>query len=277
MSRTPPQGQPKSQLPNTPAAEVLPALSTAMQHPRANQRIVLQGCPVAYELKHSTRRRSIGLLVNPQGLSVRAPQLTPLPQVQALLQRKAHWVLSKLQLAQTRAGLLAVSKPAWTHGQELRYLGQPLRLVLESAPHPTATLEPPCPQTCAALRLELAQPTCPAQVEHAVKHWFIAQARQVFAQKLAHFAPRVGVQPQKLRISQARTRWGSASSQGTISLNWQLIHLPPDLIDYVVVHELSHLIHMNHSPAFWAVVARLMPDHLQRRKALRLAAHLLAP
>ena len=80
------------------------------------------------------------------------------------------------------------------------------------------------------------------------------------------------VQAMKLRLSSAGTRWGSASADGSIRLNWRLIHLSMEMIDYVVVHELSHLRHMDHSPRFWDVVASVMPDHAERRAALKRAA-----
>lgn len=76
----------------------------------------------------------------------------------------------------------------------------------------------------------------------------------------------------RLRLSSAGTRWGSASADGVIRLNWRLIHLKMDMVDYVVVHELSHLRHMDHSPRFWDVVASVLPDHALRRRALRDAA-----
>ncbi|MEY4978858.1 MAG: hypothetical protein RLZZ352_1128 [Pseudomonadota bacterium] len=112
-----------------------------------------------------------------------------------------------------------------------------------------------------------AKPATPA--EAAAHREQLNQAHALFTQRLNHFAPLLGVRYTQLRLSNARTRWGSANSRGHIALNWQLIHLPPELIDYVVVHELSHLRHMNHSPAFWAVVASILPDHVQRRQALK--------
>ncbi|WP_236640400.1 M48 family metallopeptidase [Tepidimonas charontis] len=97
----------------------------------------------------------------------------------------------------------------------------------------------------------------------------LAQARVVLAARVAHFAPLLGVQPRALRLSSARTRWGSASSRGTIALNWRLAFVPAPLADYVVVHELAHLREMHHGPAFWALVAQVLPDYAERRAALR--------
>ena len=95
------------------------------------------------------------------------------------------------------------------------------------------------------------------------------EARRIFLERLDHFAPRLGVRYRCLKLSSAQTRWGSASADGSIRLNWRLVHLSLDMIDYVVAHELSHLREMNHSPDFWGVVASVLPDYDQRRQALR--------
>ncbi|MDM7457152.1 MAG: M48 family metallopeptidase [Tepidimonas sp.] len=95
------------------------------------------------------------------------------------------------------------------------------------------------------------------------------RARALFAARVAHYAPLLAVRPAALRLSSARTRWGSASARGTVSLNWRLVCLPVELLDYVVVHELAHLREMHHGPAFWAVVAAVLPDYAERRAALR--------
>ena len=86
---------------------------------------------------------------------------------------------------------------------------------------------------------------------------------------VAHFAAASGLHPRAWRISSARTLWGSCSSQGIIRLNWRLIQLPAELIDYVVVHELAHLRELNHSVRFWATVEKILPGHELARKRLR--------
>jgi len=246
-------------------------------HPRGNRLLKLSNCEVAYEFKRS-QRRTIGLSVGPEGLSVRAPRWTPVAEVEALLHDKAAWVLDKLQRARERAGELAQAKTTWANGAELEFLGQRVRLRLD----PThgfvqvgAVLEPPASdaqERVATLRLGLAQNASEAQIRDAAQAWLMRQAKRVFAERLDHFAPQLGVRYTRLRLSSASTRWGSASADGTIRLNWRLIHLKMEMVDYVVVHELSHLRHMDHSPQFWDVVAGVLPDHKQRRQALRRSA-----
>jgi predicted metal-dependent hydrolase len=234
----------------------------------------LDSCEVAYEFKRG-KRRTIGLSVGPDGLSVSAPRWTPLGEVDALLQHKADWVLEKLQHAHQRAGELARARTVWADGAELDFLGQRLRVVLDpthSFAQVGALLAPGEAGALSTLRLGLAGNASEAQIRDAAQAWLMRQAKRVFTERLDHFAPLLGVRYKVLRLSSAGTRWGSASADGTIRLNWRLIHLKMEMVDYVVVHELSHLHHMDHSPQFWDVVARVMPDHTERRRALKRAA-----
>ena len=95
-----------------------------------------------------------------------------------------------------------------------------------------------------------------------------------FEARVAEFAARLGVRPPPVRLTSARTRWGSCSARA-IRLHWRLIHLPAALVNYVVAHEVAHLQHMDHSPAFWAVVERLYPDARSARRQLREAGRSL--
>ena len=244
-------------------------------HPRANRMVRLGDNEVAYEFKRG-KRRTIGLSVGADGLTVSAPRWTPLGEVDALLRDKSAWVLEKLQKAQQRASDLAQARTVWADGVEFDYQGQRVRLVLDPAHRFTevgAELKAPAEEGgLAVLYLGLAGNASETQVRDAAQAWLMRQAKRVFAERLDHFAPQLGVAYNRLRLSSAGTRWGSASVDGTIRLNWRLIHLKQDMLDYVVVHELSHLHHMDHSPQFWDVVARVMPDHAQRRRALKEAA-----
>ncbi len=100
-------------------------------------------------------------------------------------------------------------------------------------------------------------------------NWFAQQALIYLPQRVAALAPLVGVQPQGLRVRYYKSRWGSCNRRGELQFNWLLMMAPPVVVDYVVVHELAHLRHFNHSPAFWQVVGRVMPDYLRHRAWLR--------
>jgi predicted metal-dependent hydrolase len=110
----------------------------------------------------------------------------------------------------------------------------------------------------------------------AVETWYRREAQAHFRARVTHFAPHVGHAPRAIHVRAQRTRWGSCSARGVISLNWRLLQLPAALLDYVVVHELCHLRVPDHSPRFWAEVARILPDWRERRRALRAAGRCLA-
>ena len=105
------------------------------------------------------------------------------------------------------------------------------------------------------------------------KHWLRNQALAHFHRRIEHFRTHITLDTVSIRLSNARSRWGSCHASGRISLNWRLIHMPQHLIDYVVVHELAHLREMNHSPRFWAVVGSVIPDYTARRREMRRESH----
>jgi predicted metal-dependent hydrolase len=232
----------------------------SIAHPRANRETVLEGMRVAY-LFQRVRRRSIGFLVGPDGLEVRAPKWVTLKEVELGLQERGEWVLRKWAEMQERQK--NIRQIEWREGASLDYLGSSIHLCL--SPQVGRSELQNGNQLCLALPLNAE----PSQIRDAVQAWLMREAKTLFEHRLNHFAPLMGVQWRRLSLSNAGSRWGSARVDGAIRLNWRLIHLKHEAIDYVVVHELAHLHEMNHSPAFWKVVADILPDHLERRKALQ--------
>ncbi|MBN9405681.1 MAG: M48 family metallopeptidase [Burkholderiales bacterium] len=237
----------------------------AFNHPRANRRIVLGPAQVAYALRRG-RRRTIGLSIDADGLTVSAPGWTPQAEIDALLRQKSRWVLEKLSQARERHASPAGAPIDWRAGAPLPYLGRTLTLQLDPRLRhgpAGAVLEPP------TLWLGLPHDAAAERLRDLAQAWLLRQARRLFTARLDHFAPQLGVRWQRLTLSSARTRWGSASADGSIRLNWRLIHFGESIIDYVVVHELAHLREMNHSPRFWDHVEAVLPDYAERRGALR--------
>lgn len=234
-----------------------------LRHPEANRAIALEGREVAYLLQRA-RRSSIGFRVDGAGLSVRAPQAASLPAIEAALQAKAGWIVRKLAEQGAYQQRLESSRIAWAAGAVLPCLGRPLTIVLAAGPATRLA-------DGATDRLVLALPpdAAPAQIRSAAHVWLLRQAREHFTARLDHFAPLLGVQWTRLTLSSARSRWGSARIDGSIRLNWRLMHYAPEIIDYVVAHELAHLRYMDHSPRFWSTVASVVPDYAALRRALR--------
>ena len=124
------------------------------------------------------------------------------------------------------------------------------------------------------LHVGLPQSASAEQIRDAVQAWLQREALDIFVQRVGHYAAQLEVTVTQVRLSQAKTRWGSASADGSIRLHWRLIHFSLSIIDYVVAHELAHLREMNHSPRFWDVVRSIMPEFDGPRDQLR---HVVIP
>jgi predicted metal-dependent hydrolase len=244
-------------------------------HPRANRHIHLGIGSADYRLTRS-RRKTIGMSVGPDGLDVRAPRWASMGVIESALQEKGVWILRKLQEMQERQKHMQSSMIEWRDGTSLPFLGEQVVLQLDAShlfKDAGARLEQlddaDDSSKAQVLKVSVAQSANAAQIRDAVQAWLMQQAKHIFMQRLNHFAPILGVEWKKLSLSNASTRWGSATSDGNIRLNWRLIHFKLDIIDYVVVHELSHLRVMDHSPMFWETVRNVVPDYAQRRAQLK--------
>jgi predicted metal-dependent hydrolase len=243
----------------------------AFRHPRSQRDIRLGEHVVAYELRRA-RRRSIGFVVGAEGLSVSAPRWVGVGEVEAALRDKSSWILRKLHEQRERSRRLAAARVDWRDGSTIPFLGETVILVLDpratgAVLHTANDTLPGVPRL--TLHLGLPQAAAPEQIRDTVQSWLQRQARRLFEERCALFAGRLGVRMKRLTLSSASTRWGSASADGSIRLNWRLVHFGLPVIDYVVTHELAHLREMNHSAAFWDVVRQALPEFEAARGALR--------
>jgi predicted metal-dependent hydrolase len=262
--------------PTKPAEPLDQVLSHAsFRHPRANREAMLGVCHVAYEFKRA-KRRTIGFLVGADGLVVRAPKWVPLYQVDEAVQEKADWIVKKLGEARERSNQLESARIEWKDGTTIPFLGEPVIVVLDprhafdsvgAVLNTAADTLPGVPRL--TLHVGLPHHATPDQIRDAVLAWLMRQAKRLFIERLDHFAPLLGVRWRKLALSSAGTRWGSASADGAIRLNWRLVHFKLSVIDYVVAHELSHLRVMDHSPRFWDTVASVVPGYAELRGELK--------
>ena len=246
------------------ADRVAAAPPTVADNPRAEREMLLGEHRVAYELKRA-RRRSIGFVVGAEGLRVSAPRWLPQADIERALQQKSDWILRKLVEQRERAQRVQAARIEWRDGASLAFLGQPLTLRIDLAQRAGARFD----EAARVLIVGLPTGASEAQIRDTVQAWLHRRARAVFEPRCEHFAVALGVAMKQLRLSSAQTRWGSASADGTIRLNWRLIHFAPAIIDYVVAHELAHLREMNHSARFWDVVRSVVPDFETARSRLR--------
>ena len=268
---SPPVGAPPVPAPAPRAPHASGLAPAVFRHPQADREIRLKEHLVAYALKRA-RRRSIGFIVGVEGLSVNAPKWVGIVEIEAALLEKAGWILKKLREQQERGRRLQAAKVDWCDGTSIPFLGETVIVVLDprttgAVLNTDATSLPGVPRL--TLHIGLPHTAAPEQIRDAVQSWLQRQAKRVFEERCRLFTDRLGVRYTRLSLSSAQTRWGSASADGSIRLNWRLIHFALHTIDYVVAHELAHLREMNHSPRFWDVVRSVLPDYERARGVLK--------
>jgi len=262
---------------------MLKRLRKSITTPSVEQRAaLLAGKHITYTLKRSGKRRSIGLRIDDRGLTVSVPLRASEQWLSSVLQDKARWVVEKLDGWQTRKPLATL----WRDGEMIDYLGDLLLLRVAQSLF-ASPLEPPqggrrrVPNGCAVtlaqrrgseLWVFVDDASETAYIEQIVSRWYQSEALRFFEQRAVFYAQLLNVAPCAIKLSAAKTQWGSCTAHGSVRLNVQLIKLPPRLIDYVVVHELAHLRELNHSAAFWRVVESVCPDYASLRGELKAVA-----
>jgi predicted metal-dependent hydrolase len=236
-----------------------PALQSDMPllaAPESGPVIELDGRRIDYTLQRTRRRRTISLLIDERGLRVAAPLKAPQRAIDDLLRLHAAWVIRRVHdWQQKRPPPLS-----WAAGAQIMFYGAPVTLQARAG-----IVLPQLEQD----RLLFDPQLDPATLESGVRHWLKQQALTCFTSRCRDYSAQLDLPAPVVRLSNARTRWGSCHANGRISMNWRLVQAPAAWIDYVAAHEVAHLRQMNHSPAFWHTVASLVPDYAERRAALR--------
>jgi predicted metal-dependent hydrolase len=225
---------------------------------------------LAYTVERTQRRKSIAISVDLTGVRVLAPADATSDEIEATLQRKAPWVLSKLSLVEEMGPGAAPRE--FVSGETFHYLGRAYRLrVLPDASAVTTRVRLSGRHLLAPLSIGLDQRLAEIAVRRGLIVWYERRARERLPERIAFFAERVGVRPPHLLVRDQEKRWGSCDGRGRIRANWRLMTLPLPLIDYVLAHEVCHVVEPNHRPPFWRLLGVVMPDWEVRRAALRSA------
>ncbi len=206
-----------------------------------------------------SRRKTIALIIQPDGrLIVRAPLRASQAEIQRVLERHRSWILKKQ--AQVRSQQAACPVHTYRPGDRFLYLGKVCQLEIRDAKRPLLALDG---ETFYLARS--AQQSAAA----VFRAWYRAQAARFIPDRVAALAKMNGFHPRGVRITSARTRWGSCSQAGNLSFTWRLMIAPPEVIDYVILHELTHLEIKNHTPAFWERLKSLVPEYKERVRWLK--------
>jgi predicted metal-dependent hydrolase len=237
--------------------------SNLLQKPREDQRnlkLQISNRMIDCQINRSSARKTIQLkLIAPDILQVKAPMRCTLAELENLIRTKSTWITA--QAARLEALSASPLNTGITDGAHILYLGN--THVLNIAGSVTPYVEQGNGEINIGIPLDRT-----ITAEQLLKKWYLQSAKQVFTEKTAYWAARLQVKPQRLALRDQKTRWGSCSSKGTISFNWRVIMAPPSVVDYLIVHELCHMLIPNHSAKYWELVQSLLPYYKEQRQWL---------
>jgi len=213
------------------------------------------------EVYRSSRRKTAQIRVESGLVSVVAPESTPVERLEEVVQGKRQWILQKLAVHREAQ---PVRTRSFISGEALPYLGRNYRLKVERGPY--------APVKLSQGRLHVQLPNgseAPQIVRNAVVRWYRANALKRLKQKTQRYSEIIGVEPRDVSVREFKSRWGSCTAKGEVHYNWRIVMAPNRMCDYVVVHELCHLVNHDHSARFWQHVERILPDYEECRAWLK--------
>ncbi len=213
---------------------------------------------LCFEVRRSPRRKFVQITVDRGGeLILSVPDGCPSPKMAAFVREKRFWIYTKLA---EKAALRAETLPKrYVSGEGFPYLGRSHRLLLVDSQGAPVKLE--------RGRFMMASLAASTGREHMVR-WYTERAIHWLGERVERYRRRIGVTPVGLTVQDLGFRWGSCGNGGRLYFHWRSILLPPRIVEYVVVHELVHLIEPHHTPAFWSRVERTLPDFATRKQWL---------
>ena len=213
------------------------------------------------EVIRTERRKTADIRVEDGAVSVVVPIDLPVERIDSLLKDKRKWIKEKIVLHRQAQ---PVSEKQFVSGEAFSYLGRNYRLKVEKGVfQPVRLLQG---------RLVVTVPQGkdqPHVIRNALIRWYKRQAEQKLREKVDRYAPVVGVEPTGVGIKSFKSRWGSCTAKGRLEFNWRVMMAPASVVEYVVIHELCHLKHHDHSADFWSAVSRVLPNYMVSKDWLK--------
>jgi len=235
--------------------------------------ITLANYQLTYHVIYQKKRKTIQLkLLTSTHLEITAPNNFPTASIEKIVHDKCNWIVKKiLHLSNAMANPINKSL---SPGATVLYLGTPHTLVYTNNHSSRPTIQLRDHQIIIDMPLINTVQTN-SLVESLLKQWYLDNASNILFAKTTFWATKINVQPKHITIKEQKTRWGSCSSKGNLNYNWRIVMAPPDVIDYLVIHELCHLRVPNHSALFWEEVLQFSPDFKNHRTWLQTNGTLL--
>lgn len=224
---------------------------------------------IDFQIKRSNRRKTVGIKIDPRaGVVIYSPQSLGMDKIKDVVRKRAQWIIDKQEVIKKHSQLVSVKD--FVSGEAFPYLGRQYRLkVIKSASEKQERCKLKNGRFMVEINRRLNGKKTKENVRKALIGWYVEHAVDKIPERVRIYARRIGESPQKIEIKNHKRRWGSCSHYGVVRFNWKIIMAPVTVLDYVIVHELCHLICPDHSVRFWQKVQTIIPDYTNRREKLR--------
>ena len=234
------------------------------------QQIKLGNKIINYQIIRSNRK-TMGIIIEPEkNIIVRSPKKTSDEKIREVLKKKTSWILDKLKEMEKIKP--APKKKEFMTGEKLPYLGRRYRL--EVSPAEITKTEVKLYQGKFIInypkKLDEDEKKRIEEIRAALIEWYREHAKEKINERVEKYKDKLDVEPNNIVVKKQKKRWGSCSSKGNLNFNWKIVMAPMSIVDYLVVHELTHLVHDNHSREFWATVGSIIPDVKDKREWLKI-------
>jgi len=209
------------------------------------------------EIVRTNRKKTASLRLRDGEMQLIVPKRMSQRRINEIIQSKAQWIRKTIDADAKKP----VYKPkSYNEGELFPFLGQNYSLKLATGPIGWPTIEDD--------RIYVKAGDA-AAIKTQIDAWYMRSATQVLIERTAHFGPLMNAEPASIKVKNYKSRWGACSASGALTYNWRITLAPAAIVDYLVVHELAHLHHHNHSPNFWSCVEATMPDYKERNRWLK--------
>jgi predicted metal-dependent hydrolase len=223
---------------------------------------------IPYRIVRGRRQKTVAIAIDPQdGVLLRAPAATPVERLDAIVHKKAIWILERLR--KLRDLPPPPSPRQFVSGETFLYLGRQHRLRVERVADSSGKIRLRSGWLVAEAPVAVPDAERPALVRKLLVAWYRQRAAERLPERASWWSERLSLQPAGVLIRSQEKRWASCDPAGVLRFNWRIVQASPRLLDYVVVHELIHLVHPDHTTAYWAALGQALPDYEDRRDALR--------
>lgn len=230
---------------------------------------------IAFEIIRGNREKTVAIYVNsPAGVVVRSPELIGEETIKKLIQKRAAWIVKRQELLKNQIPPATVKE--FVSGEAFPFLGREYRLkVVKSTSEKEGRCELRNKRFQVEINLSLDSGEAEKTIKRALMDWYLMRAKEKIQARVACFSRQIGRTPKSIEIKHQKMRWGSCSQSEGIRFNWKIIMAPLSVLDYVIVHELCHLIYPHHSSQFWQKVQSILPDYKRRKEWLKRCSYSL--